>query len=69
MGFAGRCIGVYDFGGTEVLTAFEDVKTLDGPDRVVLRNRYCGVNPVDVSFRIGRMRAYAGDLTPGLVLG
>ncbi|MBS4099848.1 hypothetical protein, partial [Tsukamurella paurometabola] len=25
--------------------------------------------PVDVSFRIGRMRAYAGDLTPGLVLG
>ncbi|MCA0157479.1 hypothetical protein LB823_14900 [Tsukamurella sp. M9C] len=69
MDFAGRCIGVRDFGGAEVLTAFDDVKTLDGPDRVVLRNRYCGVNPVDVSFRTGRMRAYAGDLGPGLVLG
>lgn len=69
MGFEGCCIGVYDFGGTEVLTAFHDVKSLDGPGRVVLRNRYCGVNPVDVSFRVGRMRAYADDLTPGLVLG
>lgn len=69
MGFIGRCIGVREFGGPEVLSVFDDVKSADRPEHVVLRTRYCGVNPVDVSFRVGRMRGYAGDPAPGLVLG
>lgn len=69
MGFAGNCIGVRAFGGPEMLATFGDVKSAEAPEQIVIRNRYCGVNPVDVSFRIGRMRDYSEDLADGLVLG
>ncbi|CAM3849108.1 hypothetical protein GCM10009551_093150 [Nocardiopsis tropica] len=69
MTFAGPCIGFRGYGGPEVLTEFDDEKSASGPGRAVLRSAFSGVNPVDVSFRTGRMDAFVGDTASGFVPG
>ncbi|SUP41775.1 putative NAD(P)H quinone oxidoreductase, PIG3 family [Tsukamurella paurometabola] len=51
------------------MVPLHDEKALDGPGRVLVRTAFSGVNPVDVSFRIGRMDAFVGDIAAGFVPG
>lgn len=60
-----RAVRFAEFGGPEKLQVVEVAKPEPGPDEVLVRVAYCGVNPVDRSVVTGRWDWMPKPHTPG----
>ena len=64
-----KAVGIYQYGGPEVLQTIDLPEPHAGPGQVRIRVRAAAVNPADVMLRSGLLRDYYAGLQPPFIPG